>query len=230
MGVSVQTRVLFDNITTRFLLFQIPTTTPLEDLAHEFETSNGLYILELRRFIKRGTNPAFSPVLITLLGTSLPEEIRLWFSIHRMRQFIDRPLQYRKCHKFTRCEVKCNIENKICVTCGESSNKGACSSPIKCANRKGAYTADFNQCPVRVTEINFLNFKCKQHLTFTEARRCYSQKEKSNSYAKTASVSLTQTDDIQKHFDQRTSNMVQILNRLAMKVTKIKHYIQILES
>ena len=45
MGVSVQTRILFDNITTRFLLFQIPTSTQLEELAHEFKTSNSLYML-----------------------------------------------------------------------------------------------------------------------------------------------------------------------------------------
>ena len=98
------------------------------------------------------------------------EEIRFRFFIHRVRQFIDRPRQCRKYHKFTHYEVKCNIENKICVTCGESHER-ACSSPIICANCKSAHRADFNQCPVRITEIDFLIFKCNQHLTFTETRR-----------------------------------------------------------
>ena len=40
--------------------------------------------------------------------------------MHRVRQFIDKPCQSRKCYNLTHSKVKCSTYNKICVTCGES--------------------------------------------------------------------------------------------------------------
>lgn len=45
-------------------------------------------ILKRRRCIRKDNTKEFSPVLVTSLGTSLPSETKLWFSVQRTCQFI----------------------------------------------------------------------------------------------------------------------------------------------
>ena len=50
MGVPVKWRVIWENITSRFLLFNIPTEIPLAEVANDLMTSNNINIFEMRRF------------------------------------------------------------------------------------------------------------------------------------------------------------------------------------
>ncbi|GFW76380.1 uncharacterized protein TNCV_1581591 [Trichonephila clavipes] len=78
-NISVNASVIWEGITSRFLLYEIPTNVSLEELSAELQDSNNFEIVEIRRFIKSGTNPEISPVLITILGTVLPDNVKLWF-------------------------------------------------------------------------------------------------------------------------------------------------------
>ncbi|GBO44353.1 hypothetical protein AVEN_261600-1, partial [Araneus ventricosus] len=79
MDTDVSTDVIWENISARFLITDIPTTTPLEELANEIQDKNDYLVVELRRFVKLNSNKVISPVLITILGTTVPETIKLWF-------------------------------------------------------------------------------------------------------------------------------------------------------
>ncbi|GFY17075.1 uncharacterized protein TNCV_1088511 [Trichonephila clavipes] len=74
-NISVNASVIWEGITSRFLLYEIPTNVSLEELSAELQDSNNFEIVEIRRFIKSGTNPEISPVLITILGTVLPDNL-----------------------------------------------------------------------------------------------------------------------------------------------------------
>ena len=211
LGVQVHSKVLFENITNRFLLYNIPLSVNLGDLAYEIESSNEIHILELRRFVKRDTSPEASPVLITSLGTLLPTELKIWYSIHHVKQFIDRPRQCRRCFKFNHTEIKCKNAEKICVTCG-SSHGGSCSLPMACINCKGEHRADFLQCPFRKKEEEFLRFKCSNFLTFSEARRKFVKN--SDSYAKKVKTPTVEPKEIQSFIERRTNAMIQVLNEV----------------
>ncbi|GFY45703.1 uncharacterized protein TNIN_325541 [Trichonephila inaurata madagascariensis] len=69
LNVSVNTSVIWEGITSRFLLYEIPTNESLEELSTELQSSNNFEIVEIRRFIKSGTSPEVSLALITILGT-----------------------------------------------------------------------------------------------------------------------------------------------------------------
>ena len=75
LGVHVNARVIYENITYRFLVFNIPVDISLPELASEISMVNNIHILVLRRFIRKGQTTDFSPVLITSLVTRLPQEI-----------------------------------------------------------------------------------------------------------------------------------------------------------
>ncbi|GBN85178.1 hypothetical protein AVEN_187298-1 [Araneus ventricosus] len=96
MDIDVSTDVIWENISALFLVTDIPTTTPLDELATEIQDKNDCLGVELRRFVKLNSNKVISPVLITILGTTVPETIKLWFIRQRIQPFVDRP---RQCNK-----------------------------------------------------------------------------------------------------------------------------------
>ncbi|GFT07082.1 uncharacterized protein TNCV_1416041 [Trichonephila clavipes] len=72
-NVSVKTNILWEGITSRFLIYEIPLDISLNEIAKELQETNNFEIIEMRRFIKTGSQQQLSPVLITILGTTLPE-------------------------------------------------------------------------------------------------------------------------------------------------------------
>ncbi|GFT15665.1 uncharacterized protein TNCV_4985851 [Trichonephila clavipes] len=99
-NVSVKTNILWEGITSRFLIYEIPLDISLNEIAKELQETNNFEIIEMRRFIKTGSQQQFSPVLITILGTTLPETVKLWFINHRIQNFIDKPRQCTTCFSF----------------------------------------------------------------------------------------------------------------------------------
>ncbi|GBO14806.1 hypothetical protein AVEN_3714-1 [Araneus ventricosus] len=94
MDTPITTGVIWKNITDRFLIFDIPTKTPLTELveeltrkndiqidiptktpltelAEELTRKNGIEIVEMRRFVKLYSTQEASSVLVTILGTTL---------------------------------------------------------------------------------------------------------------------------------------------------------------
>ena len=59
---------------TLFLIHNIPTDMPLNEFAQDLMVENKIEILELRRFMRKGSSNEFSPVLVTIFGTKLPDE------------------------------------------------------------------------------------------------------------------------------------------------------------
>ncbi|GIX97891.1 hypothetical protein CEXT_389331 [Caerostris extrusa] len=56
----VSTDVTFENITERFLVFDIPTHLQLSELADEIMNNNDMEVVELRRFVKLNSTQEFS--------------------------------------------------------------------------------------------------------------------------------------------------------------------------
>ncbi|GFW59131.1 uncharacterized protein TNCV_2780621 [Trichonephila clavipes] len=51
-NISINASVIWEGITSRFLLYEIPTNVSLEELSAELQDSNNFAIVEIRRFIK----------------------------------------------------------------------------------------------------------------------------------------------------------------------------------
>ena len=211
MRVPVKCRVIWENITNRFLLFNIPTDIPLAEVAKDLMAANNINIFEMRRFSRLNSPREVSPVLVTILGNSLPNEIKLWFSLHKIRQFIDRPRQCRKCHKYNHSESKCPSQaNPICVNCG-TQHEGVCQAAPHCCNCEGNHRADYNQCPTRQEEAKFLKYKCLNFLSITDARRKYFRKPPGETYASTVITRPSDSEPIKQFFEKRTNAVVKIL-------------------
>ena len=73
------------------LPFVIPTDIPLAKIANNLMATNNINIFEMCRFFRLNSPKEVSPILVTIVGNSLPNEIKLWFSLHKIHLFIDCP-------------------------------------------------------------------------------------------------------------------------------------------
>ncbi|GBN54861.1 hypothetical protein AVEN_192988-1 [Araneus ventricosus] len=55
MDTDISTDVIWENICSRFLIFDIPVNTPMEELAEEIQGKNDLDVVEMRRFLKQNS-------------------------------------------------------------------------------------------------------------------------------------------------------------------------------
>ncbi|GBM15335.1 hypothetical protein AVEN_210958-1 [Araneus ventricosus] len=87
VNIPVSTNVIWENITSRFLLYDIPTKVSLLEVAEELTRNNGIEIVEMRRFVKQNNTREKSPVLVTKLGTRLPGYMKIWFTNKKIQSF-----------------------------------------------------------------------------------------------------------------------------------------------
>ncbi|GBO18643.1 hypothetical protein AVEN_7462-1 [Araneus ventricosus] len=168
----------WENITSSFLLYDIPTTISLPEVAAELSENNEIEIAEIRRFVKQNNIRETSSVLVTMLGTRLPGYMKIWFTNQRIQSFIDRPRQCTKCYSFMHPARVCE-KTPVCHSCG-AIHSGICQVPQKCVNCQGDNSATSKGCPLYIKEQNIMELKCRNHLTTAEARRIYNQSAKVN--------------------------------------------------
>ncbi|GBM31120.1 hypothetical protein AVEN_255068-1 [Araneus ventricosus] len=156
---SINRHQLIDNM--RHTRQDIQTTTPLEELTNEIQDKNDCLVVELRRFVKLNSNKVISPVLITILGTTVPETIKLWFIRQRIQPFVDRPRQCNKCFVYRHGTRTCD-KNNICSSC-RGDYIGPCQQSPKCVNCSGSHNAKSRSCPVCIQEQKILELKCHNH-------------------------------------------------------------------
>ncbi|GBM58402.1 hypothetical protein AVEN_63766-1 [Araneus ventricosus] len=178
VNIPVSTNVIWENITSRFLLYDIPTTVSLPEVGAELTKNNEIEIVEIRRFVKQNNTRETSPVLVTMLGTRLPGYMKIWFTNQRIQSFIDRPRQCTKCYSFMHPSRVCE-KTPVCHSCG-AIHSGICQVPQKCINCQGDHSATSKGCPLYIKEQNIMELKCRNHLTTAEARRIYNQSAKVN--------------------------------------------------
>ncbi|GFS68017.1 copper chaperone for superoxide dismutase [Trichonephila clavipes] len=197
-NVSVKTNILWEGITSRFLIYEIPLDISLNEIAKELQETNN-FETEMRRFIKTGSQQQFSPVLITILGTTLPETVKLCgSSIIEFKILSINPDNVQHVLVFF---ILLDFAKKtaICINCGDS-HSGQCSTNSRCINCKGDHPANSLNCPEYIKEKKILELKCEQHLTLGEARRRFRDNKRTSYSAviQTNTVNLDMQDYLEK--------------------------------
>lgn len=203
MGIQVSATLQHDSVIKKFLLRNIPHDVPIDEIVSEIEASNDLSITEARRFTRK-SGDAILPtesVLISILGSRLPTSIKLWYEIHRIDPFVDKPRQCPKCHKFDH-PVKFCTKQQLCVFCGIEGTHPHCTNPIQCANCKENHPANYLQCKARLEEIKILELKEKLNLSFSEARSQYREASAKKSFATVVGTEQMSKLDLNKEINK----------------------------
>lgn len=238
LNTEVTTKFHIDNITTRFLLRNIHLDVLLSELKIELEEMNELKVHEIRRFI-RNKNPT-TTVLVTIIGTELPEKIKLWYQKIQINRFIDRPTQCHNCWNFGHPLKYCK-EDERCSNCGltkDAEHETPCSAPPKCRNCSGNHSATDKECPTYISAINLHEFKATRNIPMCEARRIFFAKKQQESYATITTQnqsSFISKQEFKTEMNLLSSNLLKIvettcskqINALATQVDKLTQTVQL---
>ncbi|GBM09200.1 hypothetical protein AVEN_226706-1 [Araneus ventricosus] len=153
----------------------------------------------MRRFVKPNSSQETSPVLVTILGTYLPDSVEFCFINQKIQPFIDRSRQCTKCFSFFHLTRVCE-KSQACHLCG-TVYVGPCQGLAKCSNCQGPHSATSKTCPMYSKEQQKLELKFRNHLTTGEARRIFSHA--SNATYATTVKSNTIRDDFESTVDQK---------------------------
>lgn len=194
LGVPASPSVKYENMTSRFLLRGIDPSVELSELVNELEGSQSFKVCEIVRFNSRINRGPSSTVLVSVFGSGIPLEVKLWYQIFRCAPFYDRPRACVNCLRFDHPSKACT-RDQVCARCGRQVKKGevhdfeGCLEPIKCGNCGGSHFSSDRRCEAYKREVELCEFKAENHLSFAEARRQFAanKKRKSNSYARVTS-------------------------------------------
>ncbi|XP_055949578.1 uncharacterized protein LOC129983905 [Argiope bruennichi] len=205
---KVTSNVIWEGVTSRFLLIDMLTCVPLKEVADELRQFNDIETREMRRFVKQNSTQQTS-ILVTILGTSLPDSVKLWLTFQKIRPFIDRPRQCSKCYNFLHLSRICS-KDQVCQLCG-TEHVGNCQNPVKCINCQGSHAATSKACSLYVKEQQILDLKCRNHLTTGEARRLFNAL--SNTTYATVATSSTEPIDFEKSLNDKMESSIQNINK-----------------
>lgn len=185
-GIKAKSRFNIEHISTRFLMYNVDKNTNLEEVAEGLETENNIKVCEILRFNKKDKSPS-NTVLVTIFGFNLPNQIKLWYQIHNIDLFIDKPRACYKCFAYNHPPKTCT-NKQTCVKCSnelsDSHKKDTCINEKKCANCQGAHDSLDKTCIFYLKELEINRLKAEKHLTLSEARNLHKSKENQKTMAK----------------------------------------------
>lgn len=200
----------YETMTTRFLLFSIPTEENLDDVKKDIEDENQVKVHSITRFTKKHNNRYINTetVLITIYGRILPQYIKIWMTRNRINLFVDKPRQCQKCFGFDHPTKFCK-QMQLCVRCGKSHDS-ECKETTCCLLCKGNHMANNKDCEFYKKEEEILKFKAINGLTTNEARRIWKPR---TSYATVTRVNTEQNNTTK-------IEMVDLLNKYSENLNK----------
>lgn len=222
LNVKVFPEVHLDNITSKFILREIPINEELSRLANDLEEKNGIIVNNIRRFNVKAKKEPSETVLVTCYGENLPNEVKICMSVVKIKRFFDSPRQCKSCFKFTHSQLKCKVEDRRCRTCTDKHEADSTCPNTQnptCVNCLGKHPADSRECPTRKEEERFLKFKCENHLSFSEARRRFADNN-SNSYTKV--INSAQESQNKEMQEMITSTIQKAISPLEQKLKTIQ--------
>ena len=128
----------------------------------------------------------------SVLGTSLPPNVKLWYEVHKISQFFDKPRQCNKCYKFSHSTRMCCSKHQVCILCAQVHAGTYASAELLCINCHGKHAANEKTCPTYQREVKLQKFQGQNHLTIWDARQQFkeSNNTQEKSFAKVATTTI----------------------------------------
>ena len=168
-------------------------------------------VLEFQRFLRKGTpntgeqgtKPGLAnsgTFLLTFDSPQRPEKIILHREQFIVKQFVQRPLQCKKCHAYGHIAKSCE-KPQLCGRCGTTGHdQEKCESPaMLCTNCQGAHTSYSTECQIYKNEISIQKIKEDKNISFRMARAEFEKKNTQTTMAQV--VQKTTNDGLEKKID-----------------------------
>lgn len=240
LDINVKTKCFEETFTSRFILRDIHQDVSLHELCNELESENDFNVREIRRF-KKG-QALSETILVTILGTEIPDSVKLWYQRIKISTFFDKPTICQSCWKLGHPAKYCPSPNK-CYQCGQpktADHKNPCDANPLCPNCGGSHPATDKSCQAYLEFSNLIQYKTQNHLPLAEARRLFNTK-KTSTYASKSKIdnsNYMSRAEIKEYLDQFSQNIAQLIestyskqiNALTAQITNLTQAVQAIVS
>ena len=150
-----------------------------EEIASELADQLVVHVRRMTSYrdsIKIPTNT----LVLTFNTAILPRSLKVGYLNVPVDLYIPNPLQCYTCYKYGHHESKCRktTEEKVCRRCTalcseHDADVNECKNTLKCSNCGGEHYSTSRSCLVWKREKEIVTIKCKEGLSFPEAKKIY---------------------------------------------------------
>lgn len=143
---------------------------PLEELLEELKSQG---VFQIRKLLHDRARSHVSLYVLNFVGTTIPTEVKIGYSICKVDQFVPSPMRCYKCYRFSHSSTTCRSV-PVCGRCGQKGHfKENCSTPeteLVCLNCKESHSALNKNCPAYLQEIEICEAAAARNITIQDAR------------------------------------------------------------
>ena len=110
-------------------------------------------------------------IILTFDKCVLPTHVKIGWKSLEVREYIPAPRRCYKCQRFNHSSRVCQVQQAICVNCGEAEHGPDCKYPAHCVNCDGAHPSSDKGCFYFKMEVEVLATKTKEKLSYGEAKK-----------------------------------------------------------
>ncbi|XP_064460378.1 uncharacterized protein LOC135370528 [Ornithodoros turicata] len=158
-SIDVTVVIPTSNVTNQGKITDVPLAYSNQDLAADLESEGVLSARSQVRHVstEEGSDryiPLKSVILTFRPTQKLPQEVHLGFSIHKVREYVEGPLQCFLCQRFGHLARNCRWPQR-CKVCSGPHHVKDCTTrrQPKCANCGGPHIVSHSQCPHKRSAI-----------------------------------------------------------------------------
>ena len=147
-----------------------------EELTRELKPQGVTEVHRITVKLHGGNTRQTNTFILTFTG-DLPTAIKAGFVRVPVRPYIPNPLRCFKCQRYEHGKNSCQ-RDAVCSHCGERQedhSDSVCSNAAHCINCNGDHSADSKDCPRWKIEKQIQEYKVKNGVSFTEARKTVEQ-------------------------------------------------------
>lgn len=163
------------------------------------EGLNNLNITNVKKITKCINGQVLNTPLhiISFFAYNLPKEIKIGFCNIKVKPFIPRPIQCRKCYKYGHTKKHCKVTSAICNSCGEVIHDNTPCRRIACVNciPIAAHESTSKECPIYIYTQEILKVKTLNKMSFSNAREYVNQSSITSSIELLSNDSLPSNDN-----------------------------------
>lgn len=110
-------------------------------------------------------------IIITFRSQRLPEEVVIFFAVHRVKLYTRKPMLCKSCFRYGHPAVRCNGP-RVCANCTQSDHdKVNCNNPSFCSYCKEEHQTGSKICAENSKQQAISNLMASKKLTYFEAAK-----------------------------------------------------------
>lgn len=134
----------------------------------------GRKMSHVKRLCRGKDKELTTSVLITFGTPNLPDSVKMFYQLFRVRMFVPPVIRCYNCQRFGHVAGQCKNTSPVCARCGENHKVENCESAEdkrKCSNCGGEHSSAYKGCNKYKEAVSVQKIRVENKISYAEATR-----------------------------------------------------------